>query len=124
MKVANIISVILFLVFLILGMQWLTNPSSAAESLSMIYLDGDGRNTQIRDFAALFISSSIFALISLLTKQYQWIFCVGIIYFIAAISGITAGIFYNAPISYSSLISEIIFAMSAFFAAYKFNTYR
>ena len=55
MKIANTLSLILGSVLLIISFQWIFIPASAAESLNMIFLDGEGRNTQIRDFTALFL---------------------------------------------------------------------
>ena len=64
MKIANILSIILGLVLLILSAQWIFFPESASESLNMIYLDGEGRNTQIRDFSALFWTTSVLCFFS------------------------------------------------------------
>ena len=54
MKIANILSAILGLVLATLSIQWIFNPEAAADSLGMLYLEGEGRNTQIRDFTAFF----------------------------------------------------------------------
>ena len=48
-------------------------PASAAESLGMAYLDGEGRNTQIRDFTAFFLATSIMCYLSFATKKYEYI---------------------------------------------------
>ena len=48
MKIANTLSSVLGIVLLLIALQWIFMPASAAESLGMLYLDGDGRNTQIR----------------------------------------------------------------------------
>ena len=54
MKIANTLSSVLGVVLLLIALQWIFMPASAAESLGMLYLEGDGRNTQIRDFTAFF----------------------------------------------------------------------
>jgi hypothetical protein len=46
----------------------------------MILLDGKGRNTQVRDFTALFLGTSIMSLLSFITRQYQWVLSAGIIF--------------------------------------------
>ena len=55
MRIANILSIFLGIVLIILSLQWILYPEAAAESLNMIYLEGEGRNTQIRDFTAFFL---------------------------------------------------------------------
>ena len=64
MKIANTLSSVLGVVLLLIALQWIFMPASAAESLGMLYLDGDGRNTQIRDFTAFFLASSIMCFLS------------------------------------------------------------
>ena len=86
----------------------------------MIYLDGEGRNTQIRDFSALFWTTSILCFLSLITKNYQWILSTGILFLSAAVFSIIASIYHNAPITYSSLSAELIFSSMAFISAYMF----
>tara|TARA_B100001027_G_scaffold197111_1_gene154378 strand:- start:549 stop:926 length:378 start_codon:yes stop_codon:yes gene_type:complete len=113
MKYANILSAILGLVLAAISIQWIFNPQSAADSLGMLYLEGDGRNTQIRDFTAFFMGTSIMCFLSLVTKQYQWILCAGIIFFIAALFNVISSFIHDAPIVYSALISEILFTMIA-----------
>jgi hypothetical protein len=126
MKIPNILSILLGTVLTIISLQWIFIPESAAESLKMIYLDGEGRSTQIRDFTALFLTTAILCFISLVTKQYQWIFSVGILYTIAGIFNVLAYLNHGAPLALSSLISEIIFSLMAFTAAFflKIKTYK
>ena len=73
MKIPNTLSILLGTVLILIAAQWIFTPQTAAESLSMAFLDGDGRNTQIRDFTALFLSTSLMCYASFFTKQYQWI---------------------------------------------------
>ena len=96
-------------------------PASAAESLGMLYLEGDGRNTQIRDFTAFFLASSIMCFLSLSSKKYEFIFCCGLIYLLAGTFNILASISHDAPLGLSSLIAEIVFASIAFTAAFRYK---
>ena len=59
MKIPNILSILLGTVLTIISLQWIFIPESAAESLGMMYLEGEGRSTQIRDFTALFLTLSL-----------------------------------------------------------------
>ncbi len=118
MKVANVLSILLTVVLGLIAAQWIISPESAALSLNMPYLEGDARNTQVRDFTAFFLGTSIMALLSFITKQYQWIFSAGIVFLIAAIFNVLTSINYDTNIAVASLISEIIFTFMAFTAAY------
>ena len=122
MKLANILSILLATVLGIISLQWIFSPEAAAQSLSMIYLEGDARNTQVRDFTAFFLGTSIMSIFSFLTKQHQWIFSAGIIFLIAAIFNVLTSINYETDIAVASLISEIIFTCMAFTAAYIYKT--
>jgi hypothetical protein len=122
MKLANIFSILLATVLGIISMQWIFSPEAAAQSLSMIYMEGDARNTQVRDFTAFFLGTSIMSILSFLTKQHQWIFSAGIIFLIAAIFNVLTSINYETNIAVASLISEIIFTCMAFIAAYIYKT--
>ena len=123
MKIAQTLSFILGLVLGIIAIKWLVSPEDSANSLNMVFLEGLGRNTQIRDFTAMFMGTSAMCFFSLASKQYQWICSVGLIYSIVAITSIYASFFHDAPIATSSLIAEIIFAVMAFISAfiYKFK---
>tara|TARA_E500000081_G_scaffold144774_1_gene165945 strand:- start:2438 stop:2818 length:381 start_codon:yes stop_codon:yes gene_type:complete len=122
MKLANILSILLATVLGIISLQWIFSPEAAAQSLSMIYMEGDARNTQVRDFTAFFLGTSIMSFLSFLTKQHQWIFSAGIIFLIAAIFNVLTSINYETEIAITSLISEIIFTSMAFTAAYIYKT--
>jgi hypothetical protein len=121
MKIANILSIILALILGIISLQWIFSPEEAANSLSMIYMEGDARNTQVRDFTAFFLGTTIMSFLSYITKQYQWILSAGIVYLIAAIFNILTSINYETNIAVASLISEIIFTFMAFTAAYMYK---
>lgn len=123
MKLAYTLSGILGLVLAIIALRWVLSPEDSANALGMVLLDGAGKNTQIRDFTALFASTSIFCFLSIVTRQYQWIFSSGIVFSLIALISLLASQLHDAPLTYSSLIAEIIFAIMAFTSAfiYKFK---
>mgnify|MGYP001460893640 FL=1 len=122
MKIANTLSILLGTVLGIISAQWIFSPESAAQSLSMVCLEGDARNTQVRDLTAFFLGTSIMSILSFVTKQYQWIFSVGLIFLIAGIFNVLTAINYETEIAIASLISELIFTSMAFTAAYIYKT--
>ena len=121
MKLPQILSGVLGLVLAIIAIRWMISPAESAASLNMILFEGEGRNTQIRDFTGIFLSTSVFCFISMITKQYQWICCTGIVYLVIALMSILASKIHIAPITYSSLIAEIIFAAMALVSALLFK---
>jgi|TARA_B110000977_G_C11079390_1_gene492389 hypothetical protein len=123
MKTANILSFILGLVLAIIAIRWLLSPEESANSLNMVFLEGEGRNTQIRDFTAMFLGTSIMCFLSLISKQYQWIFSAGLIFSLMVLISIYANFAFEAPITTSSIVAEIIFSTIAFTSAfiYKFK---
>ena len=123
MKIAYTLSGILGLVLAIIALRWILSPEYSANALGMVLLDGAGKNTQIRDFTALFASTSIFCFLSITTRQYQWIFSSGIVFSLIALISVLASQLHDAPLTYSSLIAEIIFAVMAYTSAfiYKFK---
>ena len=78
-------------------------------------------NTQVRDFTAFFLGTSIMALLSFITKQYQWIFSAGIIFLIAGIFNVLTAFNHETNVAISSLIAEIIFTSIALVSAYLYK---
>ena len=118
MKLAYTLSGILGLVLAIIALRWVLSPEDSANALGMVLLDGAGRNTQIRDFTALFASKSFFCFLSIAIKQYQWIFSSGIVFSFIVLTSLLASQLHDAPITYSFLLAEIIFAVMAFISAF------
>lgn len=116
MKIHNILLSILTLVLGLIALG-LVSPESSANSIDMVLLEGKGRNTQIRDFTALFLGTSIMSLLSLITRQYQWVLSAGIIFSIMIVVSFISSFYHDSIISYQSLIAEIIFAAIAISSA-------
>lgn len=117
MKIENILLSILTLVLSLIALGWIVSPESSANSIDMILLDGKGRNTQVRDFTALFLGTSIMSLLSFITRQYQWVLSAGIIFSVMIVMSFISSFFHDSLISYQSLVAEIIFATMAISSA-------
>ena len=59
--------------FLVIGLRWAIDPSSAASDLGMTLLSGVGRSSQIGDVGALFLSMGSMILIALVTGQRSFV---------------------------------------------------
>ena len=121
MKIENILLSILTLVLSLIALGWIVSPESSANSIDMILLDGKGRNTQVRDFTALFLGTSIMSLLSFITRQYQWVLSAGIIFSISIVMSFTSSLYLNSFISYHSLLPELLFATMALSSAFLFT---
>ena len=117
MKIENILLSILTLVLSLIALGWIVSPESSANSIDMILLDGKGRNTQVRDFTALFLGTSIMSLLSFINRQYQWVLSAGIIFSIMIVMSFISSFYHDSLISYQSLVAEIIFATMAISSA-------
>jgi len=117
MKTARILSGLLGFVLLILGVQWVVDPQAAAEGLALLYFEGEGRNTLIRDFTAFFLGTSFMCFLGLLTKNYQYMVSVTIIFVIAFAANVYADIAHGAPMLVTAAISELIFSIMAITSA-------
>ena len=117
MKIENILLSILTLVLSLIALGWIVSPESSANSIDMILLDGKGRNTQVRDFTALFLGTSIMSLLSFITRQYQWVLSAGIIFSLMIVMSFISSFYHDSLISYQSLVAEIIFATMAISSA-------
>ena len=54
-KLFNILTYVIGFLFLLMGLQWLVDPTSAAAGLGMSLLTGHGLSTQIGDLASFFL---------------------------------------------------------------------
>ena len=117
MKIESILLSILTLVLSLIALGWIVSPESSANSIDMILLDGKGRNTQVRDFTALFLGTSIMSLLSFITRQYQWVLSAGIIFSIMIVMSFISSFYHDSLISYQSLVAEVIFATMAISSA-------
>ena len=117
MKTARILSGLLGFVLLMLGVEWVVDPQAAAEGLALLYFEGEGRNTLIRDFTAFFLGTSFMCFLGLLTKNYQYMVSVTIIFVIAFAANVYAGIAHGAPMIVTAAISELIFSIMAITSA-------
>lgn len=90
------------------GVGFLVDPATAAESLGMPLLDGMGRSTQIGDFAAFFIASSILIFAGAARREWQWLGAGALILGLAALFRIAAFVLHGAPFAAMFIAVEIV----------------
>ena len=110
-------------VFMLLSaVNWLIDPSSAAESLAMSLLEGEGGNTQIGDFTSFFFTAGLMSIIGAYRNEHIWLYSTISLLGSAAIFRISAGIFHGAEFLTSAIIFEILSSILLLISAYKIKT--
>ena len=67
-KLFNVLTYVIGFLFLLMGLQWLVDPTSAAAGLGMSLLSGHGLSTQIGDLASFFLVVGVFTLCAALKR--------------------------------------------------------
>ena len=109
-KFFNILTYVIGFLFLLMGLQWLIDPSAAAAGLGMSLLSGHGLSTQIGDLASFFLVVGIFILCAAVKKNKVWLYTPIALFSFAAISRIIAFVFHDAALSTDKILVELVLA--------------
>ena len=90
------------------GLSFIFTPVDAAKSLGMPLLDGIGRSTQIGDFTAFFIASSIFIFMGAYLASVRWLNAAALLLGLAAIMRTMAYLLHGADLATTLIAAEII----------------
>ena len=120
----RIVSGIIGVFMLSIAFNWILDPSSAAEGLSMSLLDGQGRNTQIGDFTSFFFTAGVMAIIGSFRNEHVWLYATICLLGSAAIFRIFAGFFHGADLLISAIIFEIMCSIILLISANKIKSVR
>ena len=116
-KVAKLLGAVPAVIFLMIGLRWLIEPSVAAQTLGMTLLDGIGRSSQIGDMAAYFIGGSIMIFAGLITEKRTWLYAAAMVVTLTAVFRVMAWLFHDAALATKLIGPEIIFTALILFAA-------
>jgi hypothetical protein len=116
-KILRVIVALLGVLFVLIGLRWLIDPSSAAVQLGMPLLDGLGRSTQIGDFSAFFLTLGTFILIALITSKRVCYYPAIMLLGIAAVGRVLAWLIHDAALAIDMIVPEIVIASFLLFAA-------
>ena len=107
-RVLKIVAGLFGVFFTLMGLRWAFDPSSAAESLGMVLLDGNALSTQIGDLGSFFITVGVFTLIGVITETRHWFYAPSMLLLVAALYRSLATLMHGAPFAFSSIIIEIV----------------
>ena len=94
--------------FLVIGLRWAIDPSSAASDLGMTLLSGVGRSSQIGDVGALFLSMGSMILIALVTGQRSWFYAPALTLSLVAALRLLAWLFHDAALALDMIVVEVL----------------
>ena len=116
-KILKVVVGLLGLMFLLIGLRWLVDPSGAASQLGMPLLEGVGRSTQIGDFAAFFLTLGVLILLGLVTSQRIWYYPAAMLLGIAALGRVLAWAVHDAALALDLIAPEVFIAAVLLLAA-------
>ena len=94
--------------FLVMGLRWLVDPSGIAPEFGFALGDGIGRSSQIGDFGSFFLTLSVCMLLGLATGRRLWYYPPVMLLLFAALGRVLAWALHDAPFAGSMIAVEII----------------
>ncbi|MEH6592954.1 MAG: hypothetical protein V7746_21980 [Halioglobus sp.] len=107
-KVLRIIVALTALLFVMLGIRWLVDPTGSAADLGMPLLEGLGRSTQIGDLGAFFFGGGVMVIIGLLTNRRSWFYAPTILIASTAVFRVVAWLAHDAAFATEQIAVEVI----------------
>lgn len=107
--------------FLLMGLRWIIDPSSAAASLSMPLLEGAGLSTQIGDVGSFFITIGAMTLIGVIKQKRYWLFAPSMLLLVAALYRVLSTVLHGAAFALPSIAIEMTVGLFLIFAGSKIS---
>lgn len=118
MKMASrVLSVLVGLMFLMTGINWIIDPASAAEGLGMELLQGVGASTQIGDLSSFFLSMAVMIGLAQRAGQRHWFYPAAMLVGTAAVTRTLAYLTGHAALGPQFIIPEILMTAILLLAA-------
>ena len=103
--------------FVVTGLRYIIDPTSAAEQFGMPLLDGVGRSSQIGNMAAFFLSLGLCILIALSTGRRIWFYPAAMLTGLTALFRVLAWLLHDAGLAVNLIAPELIVTGLLLFAA-------
>jgi hypothetical protein len=116
-KFLRILVVLPALLFIVMGLRWVTDPAGAASSLGMSLMEGVGRSSQIADCGALFFAMGAMTLTGLITAKRTWFYAPALMLSLAAVLRVLAWLFHGAALTLDMIAVEVVVAILLLVAA-------
>ena len=103
--------------FIVMGLRWIADPTGAATGLGMTLLEGVGRSSQIGDVGALFLSMGIMMLLALITARRSWFYAPALMLCLVALLRLLAWLLHDAALTLDMIVVEVVVAGILLFAS-------
>jgi hypothetical protein len=110
------------ILFMVIGLGWLTTPADVAAQLGMPLLDGLGRSTQIGDMAAFFFGGGAMMLLGVVTRNRTWLLAPALLLGLTAVFRLVAWQGHDAAFAGAQIAVEVIVSALLVFAASRVNS--
>jgi hypothetical protein len=120
-KILRVIAGFFGAFFLLMGLRWIIDPSSAAASLSMPLLDGAGLSTQIGDVGSFFVTIGAMTLIGAIKQECHWLYAPSMLLLVAALYRVLSTLLHGAAFAFPLIAIEIIVGLFLIFAGSKIS---
>lgn len=109
-KLLRTIACLPAIIFLIMGLSWLTQPKLAAQNLGLPLLDGVARSSQIGDMSAFFLSLSAMIFFGIMSQTPTWFRAAALLLGLTALGRILAWLLHSAALPVDLIAPEVIFS--------------
>ena len=92
------------ILFVVMGLRWLVDPSGAAAGLGMTLMEGVGLSSQIGDLGSFFLSIGIMMLTALVTANRNWFYAPALLLTLAALFRLVAWLLHDAALAIPMII--------------------
>ncbi|MFT4872643.1 hypothetical protein [Congregibacter sp.] len=103
--------------FVVIGLRWLVDPSTAAAQFGMPLLDGLGRSSQIGDLSSFFLTLGMLILIALITAQRVWYYPAIMLLSFTVLGRLLAWLIHDATLAIEMIAVELIVTCLLLFAS-------
>jgi hypothetical protein len=103
--------------FVVMGLRWITDPEGAAAGLGMTLLEGVGRSSQIGDVGTFFLSMGIMMLLALITARRSWFYAPALMLSLVALLRVLAWLLHDAALALDMIVVEVVIASILLFAS-------
>jgi len=115
--VFRVLSALVGLMFVMTGVNWIINPSSAAAELGMELLTGVGASTQIGDISSFFLSIAVMIGLAQRVGKAYWFYPAAILVGTAAVTRTLAYLTGNAALGTQFIAAEVVMTAILLMAA-------
>lgn len=96
--------------FVVMGLRWITDPTGAATMVGMTLMDGVGRSSQIGDLGAFFLAMGIMMLLALITARRTWFYAPALMLALVAVIRVLAWLLHGAALALDAIVVEVVVA--------------